>query len=601
MKKFQLLDKVKGYVSKVDKTNAPEAVLVPDSQNVLINDGEKVATRGGYTIFGAAGSGSAPIESSYDWQTSTNTTLNLRGYDDELEVYVGTVEAIAFNAWERVADSWTAVDFSFAPWWSATELFDELLFVNGLDKIQEWSGGLTTYASCTANTITKQTTTNATWGNARFLTTGTTKVKIKDSSGTWREFTYTGGEGTATLTGVTPDPTAFTFAAGALVMQSVRENDNQPIDGATNDFIAVNKNQVYLGSITRNQIYISKDTNFLDYTFSSPRVPGEGALLILDSVGRGFMPLQGNMFMSAGRDDWYKTKFEQITVGTALAETLSIVKLKTSPGLAAQSNDLISGDMFVSFEPKLRRVLGVDDNDNLITEDLSDPIKPDFDIEDFTGGHIKKHRNRTYICSPVNSIVWINEVRTDINGQETRFWQPPQILPIRRFAIIGDLIYGHSSGFEETYKLFDGTNDNGNPISFNASYSYRNFGDRAMLKKFDQWLTEGYIRGNTIITHQLRYDFQGSEQTLEKEINGSDDGILFDVVGGMTPLGITPLGIQTQATQQPKFRQISEFAPRDFFEIQSIYYSSAVDDQWEIVAQGPNATRSTNQSVSLTR
>ena len=599
MEKFQLLSKVLTYASKPDKTNTLPELLVSGSQNVLIDDRNIVRTREGYTIYGAAGSGSTPVESEYDWQTSLNTVLNLRSYDDELEVYVGTVESIVFDSWEKVADGWTAVDFSFAPWWSSLEVMDLLFFVNGADQIQEWSGGLTTYASATSNTITKQGT--DTWAAKRFLTNGTTKIRIKDTGGTWREFTYTGGEATTTLTGVTPDPTGYTFAAGALVMQSVRTNDNEPADAAVNDFIWVEKNQVWIGSNTRNHIYVSKDTDFTDYSFSTPRVPGEGALLVLNNVGRGFLPLQGRMLITGGRDDWYHTEFAQLEIGTTLTETLKVIKLETGPGMAAQSQDLISGLLYIGFDKILHRIIGISDNNKLETEDLSDPIKPDFDAVDFTNGHIKIHRNRTYITCPNDSTMFISEVRRNENGTFTRFWQPPQILPIRRFAIISDLIYGHSSGFNETYRLFNGTNDNENPIAFNATYSYRNYGNKEALKVFDKWITEGYIRGNTKIIQQLRYDFQGATQTLEKEIDGSDSSILFELITGMTPLGSTPLGLLEESTQQPKFRQISDFIPQDFFEIQVVYYSSAVDDQWWIISQGGNIRISPNKPTFLSK
>lgn len=599
--KYQLLDRVLSYVSKPDKTNTDPRFLVSPSQNVLISDQLKVITRPGYTILGAAGSGSDPIESSYDWQTSLDTVLNLRAYSDEMEVYAGTVEGIEFNTWERVLDGWTALPKSYASWWETTDDLDVLLMVNGTDKIWEWGGGITTYASSTANTLVKQTTTKATWATAGFRTTGTNKVRVKDTGGTWREFTYSGGEDGATLTITAGNPTSYTFAAGALCIQSVRENDNEPVDGAINDFIRVADNQLWVGSNSTNEVYVSKPTDFKDYSTNTPRQPGDGALLVFDSVGRGFLPGQGFMLISAGRSDWYKTSFEQITVSTTLCETIKVKKLKTSPGMAVQSQDLIDGDYFISFESVLRKIVGVDENDNLITEDLSDPIKPDFDVEDFTNGHLKIHRNRVYVACPENSTLWINEVRRNIDGTYTRFWNPPQILPLRRLAIIGDLIYGHSSGFNETYKLFDGTRDYMTPISFNASFAYRNYGDRTALKKFILWLTEGYIRGNTKITLQLRYEFQGSKWTPEAVIDGSDEIILFETIEGLTPLGTTPFGLQEESTQQPKFKIINKFAPRNFFEIQAVYYSSALDDQWEILAQGGNILISPAKPTHITK
>ena len=70
-KKFLLLSKVRGYQTKPDKTNAPFDVLVSPSQNVLINDADKVSTRLGYTLLGSSSTATKAIEGSFVWQTSS--------------------------------------------------------------------------------------------------------------------------------------------------------------------------------------------------------------------------------------------------------------------------------------------------------------------------------------------------------------------------------------------------------------------------------------------------------------------------------------------------------------------------------------------------
>ena len=100
MEKFLLLEKIAGYITKPDKTKAPENVLVDGSQNVLINDEDKVSIRGGYSLFGAANTATTPIVSSFTWQTSSGTEISLRGYDDEIEIYTSTLAA-----WVRLIKS----------------------------------------------------------------------------------------------------------------------------------------------------------------------------------------------------------------------------------------------------------------------------------------------------------------------------------------------------------------------------------------------------------------------------------------------------------------------------------------------------------------
>src|SRR3990167_560575 len=161
MTDFVLIGKVRGYITKPDITAAPDDVLVEGSQNTIINDQEKVSIRKGYSLVGAANTATTPIESSVDWENSSGDILFLRGYDDELEVYVGPINSIEFDSWEKLKDGWADVDFQFAAVWNSTEKIDLLLAVVGDDNLYEWSGGITTFASLTSNTITKQGT--GTW------------------------------------------------------------------------------------------------------------------------------------------------------------------------------------------------------------------------------------------------------------------------------------------------------------------------------------------------------------------------------------------------------------------------------------------------------
>ncbi len=554
------------YRSKPDKTNAPRRTLVSPSQNVLINDGEKVITRAGYSLDGVANASITPIESGFTWNTSRGTERVLRGYDDELEVRFVDVDSNV--TYERIASGWSDVDFSFATWWDTGENLEVLLFVVGDDNIYEWSGGTAELSSANANTITKKGT--PTWAQAGFYTTGN---KIVIINGT--EYTYTGGETTTTLTGVTPNPSAE--AAGSPMIQKIVTNANQPAANVVNDQIAVLNNQLYVIDETSNEVSISANDDYTDFTFSSPRVPGEGELLVLDAPGRAAIPLDQDMLIADISDSWYRTSFEQITVSTTLQETLSVKKLRTGKGKGLKGRDLVANIgnaiAFISNDNTLEAIERAEQLELITTTNLSDPIKPDFDAEDFTNGHVFSHKNRIYIASPVNSKTYILEFRQTDEGLK-RFWQPPQILPIRRFVTVSDDIYGHSSAVPETYRLFDGTSDNDKPFFMRAAFSYNSFGERALLKSLDEWFTEGYISSNAQLELKLNFELDGIAQQLSVTIVGGDSDILFEsevsIALGDAPLGDEPLGItDTLATQQPKFRHIFPFAPKDFFEIQA--------------------------------
>lgn len=588
MKKFKLVNEFKGYLNKADPTNVDPSYLIPPSQNVIINNGEKIGNRAGYSILGATNSALTPIKSSFDWLTSTGTELNLRAYDDELEVYYS-------SAWRRIKDGFTSVDFSFTTVWDSTEKIDFLLFVNGDANMRMWSGAITTYASSTVNTLTKQGTN--TWAQDRFLKNGTRVVTLGGI-----DYTYTGGESTTTLTGVTPDPTGGGHVAGDVVIQTIRTTANTPASGFNNSIVATLKNQVYVGDYTRRDVYVSKNTSYLDYTFTAPvRLPGEGALLTLDQTPIAIVPQESDMYISTV-DGWFKTSFTlsaDLTGESLKVERLKQIALKgayAQPSVAKIQNSVVyfSKDKVID---TLGRVESIDTPDS---KPLSDPIKLELLAYDLTiPPHLQFHQNKLYCTFP-------SEGKTLIYDFEKRYWNPPQILPVRRFAIISNDLYGHSNAVPETYKLFDDTtySDNTNPIDAIAAFAYNNYGSRAWGKNFNEWYTEGYIKSNTTLTFTSKYDFGGFSGISSYDIDGADTDIIFSTISdgslGKWPLGSMPLGSITDSISNlSKFRVIQEIKDIDFYEHSPVYSSNDSDYQWEILAFGCNAEFSVSDNQPI--
>ncbi len=671
---YKLIINPMGYIAKKDITNTDPRFLVAGSQNVLINDADKIVSRGGMTLFGSAYTESSGIHSSYEWDTSSARQWPLRAYSDELEVY-------AYGAWRRLKNAWTSRKFVFTTWWDSTESIDLLLFVIGDDNIYDWSGGITKIASVGANTLTKMfyltgttfsftavsgsnpayiTDSNngfvtagfqagdtiivsgsasnnnsftiasvtastltliasdtlvaeasgatvvikkencGTWAEERFLTTGTRKLMINDV-----EYTYTGGENTGVLTGVTPDPAVASpaIANGDVALQSIRTNTDKPIAGNINNSISVLNNQVYIISNHAREVYVSNDSDFKDFSFSTPvRVPGEGALLTLDNYGVGFIPQEEDMYMFAGTDDTYKTKFTLTDDGQH--ETLDIEKLKTASGASALSQSVIShiknNVVFISNEPTLDTLGRIEQINTPQAVPISDPIKTEFSAYDFTNAHVRYHRNNVYIALPSEGLVLIY----DLQNQR---WQPPQVMAISRLAVIGGELYGHSSGRNETFKLFDGTNDNGIAIHFKINFAYNNYGYRSKMKQFDEYFTEMFISRGAEVTLRILYDYGGSAQVQEFDIRGDEDDLLFtpSVSSGSLgelPLGEGELGSSTEEESElSKLRVIHTTAETDFFEEQTQYECATLDARIELLAHGSNAELTTSLPVHLKR
>lgn len=608
--KYILRNEITGYITNEDSSaDSAQKHLTAGSHDVLIDPRfGKFASRGGYSLLGALNTDLTPVRSKFDWVHSKNGELNLRMYDDELEVYLETVDGVEINAWTRVMDSLsTTAIVRYATWWDTAEDIDLLLFVQGDDNIYEWSGAITTLASATANTITKNGA--DTWAVARFLTADTRKVTINGT-----DYTYTGGEGTTTLTGVTPNPSSE--AADSVVIQTVITATNTPAANRNNHYIFNFENHILVGSDDDSENAVSKSTDYTDYTFSSPRLATEGELFALDGSCRGFGIVNRGLVMFSGEDGLFTADKEQVDVGGTLAETWNVRKLKTGVKQGAFNQETITpignGLIYLTNESALRMIETTGQADKPQLKSLSNPIKPDFDAETWTNSHAIWHKNRYYLSSPANSRTYILEFQEDANGRLRRFWHPPQTLPIRAFSIRSGALYGHSNVVPETYLLFNGTTDriydgieveDKLPINAKAITSYRTYGERALLKNHDEFYVEGNISPATDdLELTLRYDFGGYTQESLFVIDGTNDDILLESLEatslGQQPLGTQPLG---GSAQEPptlaRFRTVIEMPKEDYHELQEIYESNGVDKAWEILSAGGNIKISPNKNT----
>lgn len=591
MKDFKIVYKFNGYLSKRDPSKLAPGTLVKGSQNVLSTDGDNIKIREGYELYGASSSDLYPIESAYDWNTHNGVSRNLRVFNDGTQ---GVIECYYDGAWIEIADGFDSAQMNFAEYWDTDEAQDILLFVNGNANIYAWSGAIAKIGTTTANTIQLSDTTS-TWTEERFIATGTNYDKKIVINGT--EYTYTGGESTNTLTGVTPDPSSE--PVDSVAVQSVTTKSNKPASGVKNDLIAILENQVYVGSLTNRQVYKSKVNDFLTYTFSSPRLTGEGAILTLDASPTAFIVQEEYLYISAGNDQWYRVIFEMSSDLTN--ESLFVKRLSTTAQEAAISQNAVAkiknNVVYISNEPTLDTLGRIEDVDTPQAVNLSDPIKTDFDGYDFSNCDLKYYKNNLYIALPSEGLVLIYNIAKG-------FWEAPQTLPIRRFAIIGGELYGHSSDVKETYKLFTTYNDNENPIEAVARFSYQDFGARAVLKNFDEHFTEGYISTNTTLDLTVRYDYEGFTAISDFEIKGDDEAILFQpsASGGLgkTSLGKEPLGTtKDEIPDLAKFRQKDTTLKQDFFELQVEYKTNQTGARWELLSFGNNTYISSNDSVEI--
>lgn len=625
--KFALQDVFKyGYRNKEDVSNLPPNVLVVGSQNVLTNAAELVGARQGYVIDGPVGDQDTyGTDSSFDFSNRLGVIRNLAKYGPNLTVRYANPET-GDVTWPSIISTLTATKVAnFTSFWDpTTEQKTFCLFVNGDNNVYEWSGGVASFASATADTITISGA--KTIQQLGFYSAGGSSAKFKLLiNGT--EYTYTDiSMDGMTFTGVSPDPSGAGIAVGDAVIQSVHTytgsnivtNGSGSLSAFVFDLISTLENQVWYGSFESNNMYVSKTNDYKSVEFTVPaRLPAEGALIVLDSPPVALIPESAVMYASAGSDQWWESLKTDVTIdvsGVATpTQTLSMVRLKTAFNQAAQSQALTAkyknSLIYVSHEPIIN-ALGLVQyiNNEPQVVNLSDPIKFDVDAYDFTGGSIYYDNYYLYVAVPASGIVRMYNVQKN-------YWEAPQTLPVSRFYhVLNDEgqteLYGHSSITNEHYKLFEGYNDNGNPIFAVAAFPYvcNSGGSPDMQKNFNELYTEGYISANTTLMVNVNYDFGGFSGTYTGLIEGSDARIIFNRITdgslGQNPLGTQPLGQILNLPFNPpvpKFRVIKTMPRQDYFERQIVYSSNDVDAQWVLLRFGLAESGAQARPVSITQ
>lgn len=610
MEKYDLITGCKGYRSKSDPTNTDEGFLIQGSQNVLINDtqsnddgavGGKVVTRGGMELFAQANDANYPALSEFVWKNHNGDERFLKQENGVLKYYDD--DSGEFE--ELLTGLSTTYPIRYSTYWNNTAVIDVLVFVNHSGLVYEWSGARGTLLSVAAGTITINELADSEEG---FFAAGS--IRIKDTGGTWRAAVYTSVAGAAFT--VTTDLTSYTFATNAPVIQVVRSSAptlQATYGQLTYDVIKTLQNQILLGSESSRLIYISANADNSGalplFSFSSPRLPGQGALTTADDVviALEIDDNQKQVIVFSGKNQVYRGFFEVSPGSTADRENFTIKPLLVAEGQGAISQELVGkikqSIVWVSNNKELVELGQVENLPSPQARPISDAIQPDFDSATFTNGQVKFWRNYLMVTAPTDGKVWIYDV-------EDRFWNPPQIMGVRLLSIYNDLLYGHSNAVNETYKLFTGVNDNNNPISFKAHFAYRNAGLRANLKNFDKYFTELYIQSNTKVQVSILYEWGGAKGIQTWELDGADQTFQFtpsaSAALGVNSLGTNPLGGQLEEGEStPKHRRFKKLALKDYFEYGFRLESEVDDAVFQLLSHGANVSVSDSKPSLITK
>jgi hypothetical protein len=595
---FLLTSRFLGYRNREDKTLLPLGWMISGSQNVLIDISGRLKNRKGMTIDGQISSAfDITAKGSFDWLEHKNNPVYLRYNGGQVQFRY--VDSSGVVKWTNIITGLiTTNKVRFTNYWDNTELMNVCLFVNGTQNVYEWNGSIATYASSTSNTITLQGT--YTWDQLGFYATANKKIVLAGIT-----YTYTGGDGTTTLTGVTPDPTGGSQVVGDLIYQLPVITATSSITSFPSNYningIANKDNMIFYGSEQSNNIIGSNINNYKSVAYSSPRLPAEGFTSTLRSSWRAFRVQESDMYVSSGKSQWSVSK--QLLSSDNVHESFGFTSLKATANLGALSQEAINSDrnsvVYISNEPRLL-TLGrtVDILGSPMNTEYSYPIANDMNSVDTTDACVFYDRSYVYMSFP-KSGVWFILNQTDPNNI---FWEAPQTGNIASFSNINGNLYVHDYYTAQTFKLFDSYQDNGNPILSIAQFSYYDYGNKGLSKYFNEFWVEGYISANTDLELDYLYELDGCQTKITKFVKGTSSnvcaltsgggisggsGILGDQSLGSLPLGSTTLTALQPIVLPPYFAMIKVSLRKDFYKMSTVFKTYGKDYHWELLAFGP--------------
>lgn len=579
-----------GYVSSVDPTNIAENLYVQGSLNMYKKLNGNISVRPGQKRQGVANPVISPCSSEFVWNTSWGQTY-------ALVVSNSTLYVVLNKAWYVLQPSLTKTRYVFDKWWNVTTSKDLALFVNGTTNLYSWGGGYALVASTTSNTIVLDRTV------ALSMLPASGSVIINGNT-----YAYTGSSG-STLTGVTGDPTGE--ASGSAVFESVVTHATTPTSTFNSDFLKVVNNQVYLGSYTSLNIFMSQNTDFTNYVVPTPQLDGSPGLFVMPGTGKGIGVRGGNAIVGAGSDNWVEISFTLVSNDNIVTRTNSIdykpVARLQAP-MAHEFIDSVGNTLVYLAQDQQVRALG-DYNNLFVTgyPSYSQEIATELMAENFAGGGLRAIGEFIYVTAPNSGKAYIRQERTRVDSNGTvvaeRLWHSPFVWNATRIDVINGTVVAFSNANPQIYEVWDtdqwyDDSPSGEQLPYQCTLAlgYRGEQRRQGLWSFDKQFAEGYLSEGTPLNCDMNYNYQGTANTITFVINSiAQPATLFSEV--ISSLGDNTLGDETLGEggidsddgQLAKFKVISSLPIINCFEWQPVFYSDAANARWELLATATNA------------
>lgn len=374
--------------------------------------------------------------------------------------------------------------------------------------------------------------------------------------------------------------------------------------------IALGSGSTAQGYVAGGNFYVSKITDPFDYTYSAPRIAGEGDFQPT--------PYGGGDILDAAtfEDTFYIFKRDYIEADSYSqdsSDTIIRTPLKTQVGSIGKVI-VGSDDIYFMTPDKRFTSIGRAKLRDLKphTDNIGITIKRILDTYDFSDVAGIQYKNRILIACKSSSDILKNDIIIIYNWESGAFegiWD----IPAMGFSIWqNDRLFYAESNSANVYEMFVGNADVNAQDRFAIASQYasqffdvtpirRNYLKNRVgeLQQCHGFYFEGYIKGNSTITFEawkdfavnpfLQFDFSGSE-------TGFEDPTIDNAFLGGAPIGLNPEGsvgpVQEDGRRHFVFRVFFPYQYGNYFSIG--FKSSGVDIDYEVTRIGLGMAPSAN-------
>lgn len=584
-KEFTLTDNHSaGFRTKAERSQLPDGAMSAGSQNVVISDGDLITVAKGSELFGASSSATTPIKSSYTHRRRDGVEVPIRTYSTVIEFYhAGT------GAYETLQTGFTSgLEFGFADFDRSDDSTAHVRFGNKTDQDRSWNGQYTQLNGALSGseaTITVDDTTG--FDSSGSLIIGTTTV------------TYTGKSST-TFTGCTGTPSASDDASVAQLPTSLASSPKGNI-------YLTFQNRLLIANVNgaESSVYCSAVDDDTDFTFSSPRVDGEGFIANISKGGDRIRALtsQQERVWIGKLCGWGTLEFIQFSDNyTDFPIFREVIMDDKNPFLGPVNNKAVSkATESIFFMAKNGGVKQANKINAQGTDyfELSDPIRKTLNTAYVEDSATIVHNNKLIVTYGESSDDTFNNTMISFNMSKNAWEAPRKGRPVSSFFIYNGYAYGGSSTNPESFKFLfqdsERTSDTDGDIIYPVQAIYKtgdlNFGERVKRKSFSLLYVEGFITPSTTLNVRVLYEYNGIKGVREGSIAGTDTNYLLTGESsaeiGLQELGIKELSFE-EGVDKPKFRVLFSTSEQPFNEISLEFKSDGKDQDWSILAWGPN-------------